>query len=262
MRRADTKPWYPRVLIICPGSLIQNWKNELERWGWWHVDKFHGDARAKDEVFQAAKSGRLEIVITTYTTYKISMNFLNLIEWDCVVADECHLLKERSSATTKAMNEVNALCRIGLTGTAIQNKYEEMWTLLNWTNPGRLGPLSTWVSSIAEPLRIGQSHNATTRQLKIARETATRLRDNLLPNFFLRRMKSLIAHQLPKKRDTVVFCKLTEYQRDAYERFLDSEIVQIVKYATEYCSCGSGKKAGWCCKTHLPDSNTKWQVRA
>jgi len=63
---------------------------------------------------------------------------LNLIEWDCVVADECHQLKERTSETTKAMNEVNSLCRIGLTGTAIQNKYEELWTLLNWTNPGRV----------------------------------------------------------------------------------------------------------------------------
>ncbi len=57
----------------------------------------------------------------------------------------------------KAMNQVNALCRIGLTGTAIQNKYEELWTLLNWTNPGRFGPLSTWVSSICEPLKMGQS---------------------------------------------------------------------------------------------------------
>lgn len=157
MRRSPRKPWYPRVLIVCPGSLIQNWKNELERWGWWHADKFHGDARERDAVLQTAFSGRLEVVITTYTTYRNHKDQLNMIPWDCVVADECHQLKERSSATTQAMNEVNALCRIGLTGTAIQNKYEELWTLLNWTNPGRFGPLSTWVSSISEPLRMGQS---------------------------------------------------------------------------------------------------------
>jgi SNF2 family DNA or RNA helicase len=157
MRRAAGKPWYPRALIVCPGSLIQNWKNELERWGWWHVDKYHGDAQEKESVLQAATSGRLEVVITTYTTYRMNKGQLNLIPWDCVVADECHQLKERQSATTEAMNEVNALCRIGLTGTAIQNKYEELWTLLNWTNPGRFGPLSTWVSSISEPLRMGQS---------------------------------------------------------------------------------------------------------
>jgi len=157
MRRNPNLPWYPRVLIICPGSLIDNWKNELARWGFWHVDKFHGLASERESVLQTATSGRLEVVITTYHTYRNHKKSLNFIKWDCVVADECHQLKERSSAVTQAMNEVNALCRIGLTGTAIQNKYEELWTLLNWTNPGRFGPLSTWVSSISEPLRVGQS---------------------------------------------------------------------------------------------------------
>jgi DNA excision repair protein ERCC-6-like 2 len=135
MRRAEHAPWYPKALVVCPGSLIENWKQELNRWGWWHVDAFHGDS--KESVLSAAMSGRLEIVITTYQTYKMYRSKLNLIEWDCVVADECHQLKERTSETTKAMNEVNSLCRIGLTGTAIQNKYEELWTLLHWTNPGR-----------------------------------------------------------------------------------------------------------------------------
>ncbi|KAF4629959.1 hypothetical protein G7Y89_g8187 [Cudoniella acicularis] len=226
MRRAPHKPWYPRVLIVCPGSLMQNWENELTRWGWWHVDKYHGNHH-KDAIVQAAISGRLEIVITTYTTYRNHKDQLNAIPWDCVVADECHVLKEKSSATSESMNEVNALCRIGLTGTAIQNKYEELWTLLNWTNPGRFGPISTWTSSISAPLRIGQSHDATYHQLKVARETAKKLAQNLLPQFFLRRMKSLIAHQLPKKTDKVVFCPLTDKQKVAYESFLESEMVEI-----------------------------------
>ena len=157
MRRASGKPWYPRVLIICPGSLIENWRNELSRWGWWDVDKFHGTKQDKESVLQAATSGRVEVVITTYTTYKNHQDQINLISWDCVVADECHQIKERSSQITQAMDQINALCRIGLTGTAIQNKYEELWTLLNWTNPGRFGPLSIWESSISKPLRTGQS---------------------------------------------------------------------------------------------------------
>jgi DNA excision repair protein ERCC-6-like 2 len=135
MRRARDRRWYPRILVICPGSIIENWKIELNRWGWWHVDSFHGNS--KEDVLSAASSGRIEVVITTYQTYRMYKSKLNLIEWDCVIADECHQLKEQSSEITKAMNEINALCRIGLTGTAIQNKYEELWTLLNWTNPGR-----------------------------------------------------------------------------------------------------------------------------
>jgi DNA excision repair protein ERCC-6-like 2 len=278
MRRAGKDRWYPRILIVCPGSLIDNWRNELTRWGWWHIDKYHGNAQERESVLQTAASGRLEVVITTYTTYRNHMNQLNLVKWDCIVADECHQLKERSSATTQAMNQVNALCRIGLTGTAIQNKYEELWTLLNWTNPGRFGPISTWVSSISEPLRIGQSyarpapcfkltdrlssHDATYHQLKQARQTAKKLVQNLLPQFFLRRMKSLIAHQLPKKTDKVVFCPLTDIQRDAYERFLESDIVEIVKTSAEPCECNSGKKSGWCCHITLPFSDTKWQVNS
>lgn len=155
MRRASGRPWYPRVLIVCPGSLIENWNNELTRWGWWHIEKFHGTGR--DEALQTIKAGRAEVLITTYRTYTNHKEDLNSIPWDCIVADECHQIKEQSSGVTKAMNEVNALCRIGLTGTAIQNKYEELWTLLNWTNPGRLGPMSTWKASISDPLRIGQS---------------------------------------------------------------------------------------------------------
>ncbi|MCJ1470100.1 hypothetical protein MMC07_008745 [Pseudocyphellaria aurata] len=254
-RRAGTG-WYPRVLIVCPGTLIENWKSELRRWGWWHVDVFHGDM--KEGAIQSAKAGRIEIMITTYTTYRINKSTINLVEWDCVVADECHIIKGRKSETTEAMNEVNALCRIGLTGTAIQNSYDELWTLLNWTNPGKFGPISTWKTSISIPLKMGQSHDATVHQLSTARKTAKALVENLLPRFFLRRMKSIIADQLPKKNDRVVFCPLTDTQSDAYVNFIESDVIQYIKTSGDLCSCGSGKRSGWCCHTNLPDGG-KWQ---
>jgi SNF2 family DNA or RNA helicase len=258
-RKHSSDRWYPRTLIICPGTLMSNWQDELNRWGWWHVDIYHGSTAAKDTALSAALSGHIEIMITTYTTYRNCKGAINMVAWDCVVADECHLLKERKSETTQAMNEVNALCRIGLTGTAIQNKYEELWTLLNWTNPGRFGPISTWRASICEPLKLGQSHDATVYQLSRARKTAKKLVENLLPQFFLRRMKTLIKDQLPKKSDRVVFCPLTPTQASAYENYLDGEIVQLIKNSGDPCDCGSGKKAGWCCHTTLEDG-TKWQV--
>ncbi|KAK4042708.1 switch 2 [Parachaetomium inaequale] len=253
MRRAGDH-WYPRVLIVCPGSLIQNWKNELNRWGYWHVDTYHGPG--KEDVLQAAKTGRLEIMITTYVTYKKMREAVNEVEWDCVVADECHVLKERRSETTQAMDCVNALCRIGLTGTAIQNKYEELWTLLNWTNPGHFGTLAEWANTITKPLTVGQSHDATLKQLSMARTTAKKLVQNLLPEFFLRRMKTLIAHQLPKKSDKVVFCPLTDIQRDAYQNFLESPQVTCINSSSEPCDCDSGRKRGWCCYKTLPDGRS------
>ncbi|KAF5507052.1 Switch 2 [Colletotrichum aenigma] len=254
--RDEMGRWYPRVLIICPGSIVENWKIELNRWGWWKVGVFHGPG--KDDVLASARSGRIEIMITTYTTYKNHESYVNTVKWDAVVADECHQIKERSSEITKAMNDVNALCRIGLTGTAIQNKYEELWTLLNWTNPGHFGTLSEWNNTITKPLKTGQSHDATLIQLKNARLTARKLVNNLLPGFFLRRMKTLIAHQLPKKTDRVVFCPLTESQQEAYKNFLSRPDVELLRTLSNPCACGSGKGQGWCCKKTTEDG-TPWQ---
>ncbi|KAG6032940.1 hypothetical protein E4U41_007080 [Claviceps citrina] len=246
--------WYPRVLIICPGSLIMNWRNELNRWGWWHIDIYHG--ANKDDILGTARAGLLEIMITTYDTYKKNRSAINMVAWDAVVADECHRLKDRSSETTRALTEVNALCRIGLTGTAIQNKYEELWTLLDWTNPGHFGTRSEWMQTISKPLAVGQSHDATVAQLSLARQTAQKLVRNLLPRYFLRRMKTLIADQLPKKTDRVVFCPLSDLQRAAYKTFVGSEQVRLLLSVSEKCPI-HGKKQGWCCRKTLPDG-TPW----
>ncbi|ETI20029.1 hypothetical protein G647_09044 [Cladophialophora carrionii CBS 160.54] len=259
-KMARLRQRYPKTLIICPGTLMENWKDEFQRWGWWYVETYHGSPTQRHDALLQAEAGMLEVMITTYHTYRAHKEEINLIKWDCVVADECHIIKEPKSATTIAMNDINALCRIGLTGTAIQNKYEELWTLLNWTNPGRLGPIATWKKSICEPLKLGQSHDATQYELAIARKTAKALVQNLLPKFFLRRTKALIKHQLPKKSDRVVFCPLTPTQAEAYQNFLDSDIGQLVKNATEFCDCNRvpKKKAGWCCHMTLEDG-TPWQ---
>ncbi|KAI1425728.1 P-loop containing nucleoside triphosphate hydrolase protein [Xylaria sp. FL1777] len=255
--RRTKDDWYPRVLIVCPGSLIQNWKNELERWGWWVIDLFHGPKR--DDVLGTARAGRLEVMVTTYTTYKNSANEVNMVPWDVVIADECHCIKDPAAGITRSMNLVNSLCRIGLTGTAIQNNYEELWALLNWTNPGQFGTLRDWQRMVAQPLAIGQSHDATLHQLSKARTTAKKLRDNLLPKFFLRRLKSLIADQLPKKTDKVVFCPLSDLQREAYENVLASPTAQFVLTSFDQCLCGSGNTRGHCCYTVNADGE-KWQA--
>jgi SNF2 family DNA or RNA helicase len=256
MRRAGH--WYPRVLLVCPGSLMDNWKAEFDRWGFWHYDTFHGSNASRSSVLSAAKQGRLEVMITTYTTYRNHRGEINMVEWDCVIADECHTIKERSSEISKAMNEVNALCRIGLTGTAVQNKYDEFWTLLNWTNPGKFGTMAEWRQSVSGPLKIGQSHDTTYAQLAMCRRVAEKLVKNLLPPYFRRRMKSLIVHQLPKKTDRVVFCPLSDAQSEAYMNLVDSDKIDHIRRSSDPCDCSSGKKRGWCCYMEIPDRG-KWQ---
>lgn len=263
MSRHDRGKWYPRVLIICPGSLIENWRNELNRWGWWKIALYHGPG--KQDALRSAENSTLEVMITTYETYRKDQEKINLIPWDAVIADECHKIKDSRTQVTIAMDQVNALCRIGLTGTAIQNKYEELWTLLNWTNPAHFGSSSEWEYRINRPLKLGQSHDATFQQLSRARRVANDLVQKVLPEFFLRRMKTLIAHQLPKKSDRVVFCPLTDYQSLAYKSYLQSDEVQTVRRSPELCECGAvgtngkPKKRGWCCHQTLPNGK-RWET--
>ncbi|UPX11938.1 uncharacterized protein EKO05_0002521 [Ascochyta rabiei] len=258
IRRDGDGRWYPKVLIVCPGTLMQNWEDELSKWGWWEVYRYHGNVADRKGVLGAAKKGMLEIMITTYNTYRMNESEVNTIDWDCVIADECHSIKSKSSEVTVAMNKINALCRIGLTGTAIQNKYEELWNLLNWARPGAYGSAQEWKQTISLPLKLGQAHDATNAQLADSRSRAQDLVHNILPSVFLRRMKTLIADQLPKKSDRVVFCQLTETQADAYRTFLESDRCEFIRTAKEPCDCGSGKSRGWCCYSEIPGEGEKW----
>lgn len=258
IRRYGEGRWYPRILIVCPGTLMQNWEDELAKWGWWEANRYYGNAADRKGVLAAAAAGRLEIMITTYTTYRGHESEINTIDWDCVVADECHQIKNKNSEITKAMNKINALCRIGLTGTAIQNKYEELWCLLNWARPAAYGSAQEWKQSISLPLKMGQAHDATNAQLADSRSRAQDLVHKILPSVFLRRMKTLIAHQLPKKSDRIIFCQLTDTQADAYRTFLESDRCEFVRTAKEGCDCGSGKKRGWCCYVEVPGQDEKW----
>ncbi|OAL57374.1 hypothetical protein IQ07DRAFT_497160 [Pyrenochaeta sp. DS3sAY3a] len=259
IRRIGDDRWYPRVLIVCPGTLMQNWEDELSKWGWWEVYRYHGsNAADRKGVLGAAAKGMLEIMITTYTTYRNNESEINTIDWDCVIADECHQIKSKHAEITKAMNRINALCRIGLTGTAIQNKYEELWNLLNWARPGAYGSAQEWKQNISIPLKLGQAHDATNAQLADSRSKAKDLVQNVLPSVFLRRMKTLIADQLPKKSDRVVFCQLTDTQADAYRTFLESDRCEFIREARQECDCGSGKARGWCCYIKVPGDDENW----
>ncbi|CCG84448.1 protein of unknown function [Taphrina deformans PYCC 5710] len=245
---------YPVVMIICPGTLIDNWLKELETWSWTHVAKYHGPD--KDIALQTIRSGRAEVLITTYNTYKTNEFLLNQISWNVVIADECHIIKEKRSQITQSANLVNSHCRIGLTGTAIQNNYDELYTLLNWTNPGVFGTPSDWVRNVSTVLKNGQKHTATNYELSLARKKALELSKNLLPRVLLRRTKALIAHQLPKKTDKVVFCPLTSLQITAYDNLMLTDDLCFLRDAKQPCTCGSGLLRQLCCYKESPSGKT------
>jgi SNF2 family DNA or RNA helicase len=96
-------------------------------------------------------------VLTTFDLARRDIDILDNLPWTCIMVDEVHRVKNMSAKITKAYHRFTCDRRFGLTGTTIQNSYNEMWTILDWTNPGRLGTDKQWKGFVVKPLTIGQS---------------------------------------------------------------------------------------------------------
>ncbi|KAK2569892.1 DNA excision repair protein ERCC-6-like 2 [Acropora cervicornis] len=113
------------VLIVSPGSVMYNWKEELETWGHFKMGLFHGNT--KEDTLQRTLRGRLDVALTTYETMRNHLDDVNKVQWLAVIMDEVHRLKDPKSQITVAAKALRAKRRYGLTGTPLQNKLEEFW---------------------------------------------------------------------------------------------------------------------------------------
>ncbi|KAG8908777.1 hypothetical protein FRB99_003015 [Tulasnella sp. 403] len=238
---------WPTGLIVAPKTVVENWARELETWGYFEVCHYSGTPPQRSDVLKSFKMGRYDVLLASHETVRDNIAELESLSLSCIFVDEAHKIKNDKSQTAQAYNRFDCQVRFGLTGTAIQNSYRELWPLLNWSNPGRLGTQKQWNQTIVTPMQEGQSKDATQDERLGFAELARRFVERVLPHFFLRRTKELIKHQLPEKVDKVVFCPLTKTQVDVYERFLATEDVQLMLHKDEPCDCGKGAKRGNCC---------------
>ncbi|KAJ7079572.1 RAD26-like SNF2 family DNA-dependent ATPase [Mycena belliarum] len=243
---------WPTCLIIAPSSVVGNWEREFRTWGYFEVGSYMGKPDERKTVLDEFKMGRLDVMLTSLDLARRDIEDLEDLSWSCVIVDEVHTVKNPASKTSKAYNSFECLRRIGLTGTAIQNSYDELWTILDWTNPGRVGDIRQWRGFVSNPLKLGQSATASDAQRLQAHKVSQILRDQVLPRFFLRRTKSIIAHQLPSKTDEVVFCPLTSVQIDVYKKILDMDEIKYALNRDELCECGSGSVVKKCCHPFDP----------
>ncbi|KAF9006951.1 P-loop containing nucleoside triphosphate hydrolase protein [Cyathus striatus] len=239
-------------LIIAPSTVVHNWERELETWGYFEFGMYIGAPKEREPVLKDFKLGRLDIVLTTFDLARRDINLLDDLPWSCIFVDEVHRVKNLTSKITLAYHQFTCSRRFGLTGTTIQNSYKEMWTILDWTNPGQLGTPRQWQGYVVKPLTEGQSAGATEEQRAKAVLVANTLKTKLLPKFFLRRLADIIKHQLPKKTDEVVFCPLTPKQITAYKNILDTDAVQNLIHKDRPCPCGSGNARKLCCRSVVP----------
>lgn len=159
----DAARLFPTILIVVPSSVLYNWKKELETWGYFLVGMYWG--AKKDEVLKYAEQGRYEVLLTTHDTFRAGAKALMFIPFSCMFVDEVHKLKNPMGQTTQTFKKFNVRRRYGLTGTAIQNTYEELWCLLDWCNPGKIMTYTEWKEHVSDPIRQGQAFGATAEQV-------------------------------------------------------------------------------------------------
>jgi len=189
------------TLVVCPTSLLGNWEREVHRFApGVEVRRFHGAGRELDALDPAA------IVLTTYGVVRRDHHRLAATPWGLVVADEAQAIKNPHAAGAKAIRAIPAPARVALTGTPVENRLSELWSILDWTTPGLLGPLDRFVSTVAVPVERFRDAEATERLGRMVRP------------FLLRRRKTDpdIAPDLPPRTVTDQPVPLTTEQATLY----------------------------------------------
>lgn len=239
------------VLIICPSSVILNWESEFSKWSTFSVSVYHGANR--DLVIDKLKASGVDILITSFDTFRIQGSTLSDIEWEIVVIDEAHRLKNEKAKLYTACMKVKTLKRYGLTGTVMQNKIMELFNLFDLMVPGGLGTREHFREFYDEPLKHGQRSSAPERFVQIADDRKQHL-VSVLQKYMLRRTKDeTIGHLMLGKEDNVVFCAMSELQKRVYQRTLQLPDIQCLINKDLPCSCGSPLKQVECCKRTVPD---------
>ncbi|XP_013393762.1 DNA excision repair protein ERCC-6-like 2 isoform X1 [Lingula anatina] len=244
----------PAFLIIAPGTVLYNWLDELETWGYFSVGKFHGSE--KERTMADLKRGKLELVITTFETFRDNIDTVNDFPWTAVFVDEVHKIKGLKARVTSALRKVNTKRRFGLTGTALQNNLQEFWCILDWANPGCLGDLQTFEKDCILKIELSQRHDATKRELAEGRKCKQKVAA-IKNKYMLRRTKNLLLDQLPSKEDLVVYCKLTDMQTDIYKAILNQPDVVYILTQGDPCECSSGRTRGHCCYEKIGDQDIR-----
>ena len=215
-RPADVRDDRP-TLLICPMSLVGNWQREAVRFTpELRVHVHHGAERVRGRDFAGAVA-RADLVLTTYALAARDAAALRAIDWRRVVVDEAQAIKNAATKQATAIRSIPAGHRIAVTGTPVENRLADLWSILEFANPGMLGSAPAFKKRFAEPI---EKHGDD--------EAADRLRRYTGP-FILRRLKtdSSIIADLPEKLEMDLICNLTAEQGALYQAVVDDMLDKI-----------------------------------
>ncbi|KAM4706176.1 DNA repair and recombination protein RAD54B [Rhinophrynus dorsalis] len=224
------KPILKRALIVTPGSLVKNWRKEFQKWlGTERIRVFAVDQEHKVEEF--VNSPLYSVLIISYEMLLRSLDQIQSQEFDLIICDEGHRLKNSSIKTTSALTSLSCRKRIILSGTPVQNDLQEFHALIEFVNPGVLGSLCTYRKIYEEPIIKSREPSATPEEKCLGEERASELA-RLTGLFILRRTQEVINKFLPPKIESIVFCRSSEFQLDLYRKLLSSRLVRACLQGT------------------------------
>ncbi|KAL5319656.1 hypothetical protein ACEPPN_012712 [Leptodophora sp. 'Broadleaf-Isolate-01'] len=257
-----TKP----IIVVAPATVLRQWVNEFHRW--WpplrvsilhssgsgmmnvgsesryeEVEELYGRGGSRPKSSKVTKKivDRVvqhgHVLVTTYAGLQTYADDLIPVDWDYVVLDEGHKIRNPNTAITIHCKELRTPNRVILSGTPMQNNLIELWSLFDFVFPMRLGTLVNFRQAFEVPIKLGGYANATNLQILTATKCAETLKAAISP-YLLQRLKVDVASDLPKKSEQVLFCKLTKPQRDAYEMFLSSEEMNSIVNGTRQTFSG------------------------
>jgi SNF2 family DNA or RNA helicase len=207
----------PPTLLICPMSLVGNWQREAERFTpQLAVHVHHGSDRLAGDELTAALSAA-DLVITTYGLAARDLQALSKIGWHRVVCDEAQNIKNSVTRQAQAVRALPAGSRIALTGTPVENRLAELWSIMEFTSPGLLGPAERFRQRYAIPIERGGDEAATASLKRITGP------------FILRRLKTdkTIISDLPDKLEMKIWCNLTPEQASLYQATVTDMLARI-----------------------------------
>ncbi len=199
-------------LIVAPTSVVTNWQREIERFApslttaLWHGAGRKENRRELDEA---------NVIITSYALLRRDIDLLRDLRLDYAILDEAQNIKNPASATAHAAKELPANRRLALTGTPIENRLSEIWSIFEYVSPGLLGPLPRFEERFGRPIDQGDS------------KAAARLRAIIHP-FILRRTKSEVVSDLPPKIEVDKLIDLAPDQKAIYLQVLREVRAQVM----------------------------------
>jgi superfamily II DNA or RNA helicase len=197
-------------LLVLPASLIGNWKSELERFApslrslFFHRSQLNKKAM-ESLVNEATSLNNVDVVLTTYGTLQ-RQDWLQEREWQLLVLDEAHAIKNPAARQSKAVKKLTAKSRIALTGTPVENRLSDLWSLFDFLNPGLLGSAKRFKSFVNSLSEREHDQYAPLR--------------TLVAPYILRRLKTdrFIVSDLPEKTEVSAYCGLSKAQAVLYQQ--------------------------------------------